>query len=487
MSVIAAAPPPSSQGAAAGGIGLGHPLDLLARFTAETTHADLPQDIAAKAKVHILDTLGAALAGTRSAEFHIVRDLLPAAEGAAPGASAAVWGTARRAGPRDAALVNGVAAHAFELDDTGGCDHSGAVVVPAVLAALPLAPRPVSGRALIAATVVGYDAGRRLLEAAGGYDAHNSAGWHSTGTCGPVAAAAAVANLWGLSPDQCRDAIALATSASAGLWAFIHDGSQAKKIHAGRAAEGGLLAASLAARGMSGPARVFDAVWGGFFRSFNHADGDASALSADLGRVWKIGRVSLKPYACCRGTHSAVDGVGDILGETGRSAADVASVRIRLSALLMGMCGGKTPATLAGAQMSLPYAVAVRLLDGDAGLPAFAADRRNDPRVAALIGRIDLEVDGTMRPLDEPEVTLCFADGARLSRVVPRATGSPERPMADDAVAAKFATLAAMALPEDAVERLSGLVAGLDGLEDCRRLDAALTVPADRPEQPVFV
>ncbi|WP_199231550.1 MmgE/PrpD family protein [Azospirillum sp. TSO35-2] len=245
------------------------------RSAAGTRFADLPPALVGKAKIHILDTIGAALAGTRSAEFRMVRSLLhavpPREDGAITGAR--VWGTPLLVSARDAALANGVAAQAFELDDTGGCDHSGAVVVPAVLAALAQAPQPVSGKALIASVVVGYDVGRRVLEAAGGYDAHNGAGWHSTGTCGPIGAAAAIANLWGLSPQRCRSAIALATSTSAGLWAFIHDGSQAKKIHAGRAAEGGLLAAALAAQGLSGPTRVFDDVWGGFFTSFNHQPG----------------------------------------------------------------------------------------------------------------------------------------------------------------------------------------------------------------------
>lgn len=190
-----------------------------------------------------------------------------------------------------------------------------------------------SGTALITSVVIGYDVGRRVLEAAGGYDAHIGAGWHSTGTCGPIGAAAAVANLWRLPPDQCRNAIALATSASSGLWAFIHDGSQAKKLHAGRAAEGGLLAAALAALGLTGPTRVFDDVWAGFFSSFNHRPGDLDALTDGLGTVWKLNRVSLKPYASCRGTHSAVDCVGDILAETGRPADTVAAMALSLASV----------------------------------------------------------------------------------------------------------------------------------------------------------
>lgn len=213
----------------------GAPVDKLATFVAQLQFEDIPTAVVAKAKIHIADTLGAAISGARSTEFSIARKV------AYPHGQTRLWGTQSFASPRDAALINGVAAHAFELDDSGGCDHSGAVILPAVLAALSETQKPVTGKQLIAAIVAGYDIGRRILEATGGYDSHNSLGWHSTGTCGTLAAAAAVANLEGFSAKSTRDAITLATSFSSGLWAFIHDGSQAKKIHAGRAAEGGLL------------------------------------------------------------------------------------------------------------------------------------------------------------------------------------------------------------------------------------------------------
>ena len=434
----------------------------------------------AKARIHILDTLGAALAGTRSREFATTAAILPTTDGE----GARIWGLARSASPRDAALANGVAAHAFELDDAGGLDHSGAVVVPAVIAGLAHAPHPVDGRSLIASVVIGYDVGRRVLEAAGGYDRHNGLGWHSTGTCGPMAAAAALASLWRLPAGACASAISLATSFSSGLWAFVHDGSQAKKLHAGRAAEGGMLAALLARGGLAGPGRVFEDVWGGFFRSFNHDAGEPHRLVEGLGRDWKLRRVSLKPYAACRGTHSAIDCVGDILAETGRPEAAIEAIRVRLSEMLMGMCGQRETATLAGAQMSLPYAIATRCVNGGAALDAYAADRRRSPAIAEMLGRITLEADSSLKPLDEPTVTVRFHDGLEVSRMVPRATGAPERPMSADAIDAKFAALAAMALAPEAATTLRDAVMRLDRIDDCRALEAMLAGSAD--QRPLF-
>ncbi|GGD17778.1 MmgE/PrpD family protein [Aureimonas glaciei] len=446
------------------------PLESLATFCAELRFADLPQALVAKTKVHILDTFGAALAGTRSREFAVAMG----AVSTSADNGTRIWGTARYADPRDAALVNGVAAHAFELDDTGGCDHSGAVVLPAVMAALASVTVPTDGRRLISAVVVGYEVGRRVLEAAGGYDGHNGAGWHSTGTCGTIGAAAAVAHLWRLSPAATRDAMSLATSFSSGLWAFIHDGSQAKKIHAGRAAEGGLLAARLARGGLSGPSQVFDDVWGGFFRSFGQIPGDLACFTEGLGTVWKLNRVSLKPYASCRGTHSAVDALSDILLDSGRSAADIARINVRLSAMLLGMCGTKEAGTLAGTQMSLGYALAARCVFGDVGLASYAANRRHDPRTAAVFEMISFEVDPAMLPMDEPVLTVDFADGARASLMVPRPTGSPERPMSAAAITAKFRGLAEMAMPPEGLAALQAAVADLENMSDCRSLEDVL-------------
>lgn len=465
------------------------PLAELSRFCAQLRFEDLPARVVARMKVHLLDTFGAALAGTRSAEFALALALDPDLAGAGPDVGgpkrgAQIWGARRRAAPREAAFLNGVAAHVFELDDTGGCDHSGAVVAPAVMAALAGAGAPVSGGELIAACVVGYEVGRRVLEAAGGYDGHNGDGWHSTGTCGAIGAAAAVARLWRLDAARMQQAITIATSFSSGLWAFIHDGAQTKKIHAGRAAEGGHRAAELARAGLLGPSRVFDDVWGGFFRSFDDAPGDPTRFTAALGEVYKLERVSLKPYASCRGAHSAVDAVDDMLIESGRAGADVAAVAIAMSPMLFDMCGRAVIEPLAAAQMSLPLAVALRCAEGEAGLAVYAEGRRRSPRVAAMLERIAVAIDEGQAAMDEPLVTLRFSDGATMSRRVPRPSGSPQRPMSETAIAAKFARLAEMALSPADAARLADSLEALDTLDDAARLGPLLA--GDGASRPRF-
>ena len=138
--------------------GLPH-AEALAAFCANLSATDAPARVRRRAALHLLDTLGAALAGTCSTEFRAVRSL------AAPDGPALLLGTGQRTGARDAALVNGVAAHVFELDDSGGCDHTGAVVLPALLAALGGMTVPVSGNDFLSAWLAGYEVGRRVLDA----------------------------------------------------------------------------------------------------------------------------------------------------------------------------------------------------------------------------------------------------------------------------------------------------------------------------------
>ena len=452
-------------------------VERLGDFVARARFEDIPATIVEKAKRHILDTLGAGLAGATSDESAHVCAML---EACGEGGPAVIWGKEKRAAARAAALANGVAAHAFELDDTGGCDHSGAVVLPAAMSALCQCRDAVSGADLIKAVVLGYDLGRRVMEALGGYEPHNAAGWHSTGTCGTFASAAGVASLLRLDARQCTSAIALAASFSSGLWAFIHDGSQAKRMHAGRAAEGGLLAALLAREGVTGPVRVFDDVWGGFLRAFAHEPTDVDALIRDLGSTWKMESAAIKPYASCRGTHSAVDAVGKILSTPGVSVESLSELRVRLSPFLHDMCGGRDLSLMPAAQMSLPYAVAARMTFGTAGLSAYAEKRRADAAVQAAMAKIVLATDDSMAASDEPYLTAVLLDGRRIDERVTVALGAPANPLNDEGLLAKFNELAGLVLDAGRIRELADAVLTLEREPDARSLSARLAPGAAR-------
>ncbi|MBV4458364.1 MmgE/PrpD family protein [Pseudomonas sp. COR58] len=445
-------------------------MQRLARFCVETRFEALPEALVAQAKRHILDTFGAALAGADSRVALQAQRLFASEPGTVP-----VWGTSRRVGAGHAALLNGIAAHALELDDTGGCDHSGAVVLPAAMAALALAERPVCGREFITAVVIGYEIGRRVLEACGSYSAHNGAGWHSTATCGVFGAAAASARILGLDVTQTVSALGIAGSFSGGLWAFIHDGSHSKKLHSGRAAEGGLLAARFAREGISGPSQLFDDVWGGFLKTLAPGTAQPAALVADLGQVWKLARCSIKPYAACRGTHSAIDALGRLMAQLKVEAAQVEDVHVRLCGFLQDMCGGRDTGSLAAAQMSLPYALAARLVHGHCRLWAYDDARRDDPDIARWMTRIRLEVDGQLSEDGEPVVSVRTVDGREASLCVEVPLGAPGNPLSEAALEEKFFSLALRVLPQDRAEGLLERMRNLESLESVSGLERWLT------------
>jgi 2-methylcitrate dehydratase PrpD len=450
--------------------------ERLAGFAANTSCDAIPAAVVHKAKRHILDTLGATLAGATALEARNARAVMSAGSQG----DVLAWGTEQTFGARDAAFVNGVAAHAIELDDSGGCDHSGAVVLPAAFAALACTERPVSGREFLAAVVMGYDVGRRVLEACGGYSPHNGHGWHSTMTCGVFGAAAASARLLGLDATHTAAALGHAGSFSGGLWGFIHDASQTKRMHTGRAAEGGLLAALLAKQDVSGPTQVFENVWGGFFNAFAPDTQQPEALLADLGVTWKIMRCSIKPHASCRSTHAAVDATLQLRGhQPDLDLGKLRGVHVRLSAFVNNMCGGRDLDKLASAQMSMPHAIAAVLVHGHAGIGAYLEARRHDPRIAAVMERVTLEVDPTMSDLDEPVITLSMADAEPRSQQVLVPLGDPRNPVSDADLVAKYRALAGMTIAEAPMNALEAAVLDLDNLADVRTLTPWLRGDAD--------
>lgn len=444
-----------------------NPVTTLSQFICRTSFDNLPEALVVKAKQHLLDTLGAALAGSQTPLTQRALRAMNASE--SEGASV-IWGADYGLSARNAALINGIAAHALELDDSGGCDHSGAVVVPAILAVLPLCDPMPDGKELLTAMVLGYDVARRVLEACGGYSPHNEAGWHSTGTCGVFGAAAACARLLKLDESQTGAALGLAASMSGGLWAFIHDGADTKKLHAGRPAEGGVLAALLAREGMTGPTQIFDDVWGGFLRTLAKDTAQPQALTEDLGVIWKLARCSIKPYAACRGTHSAIDAIGQLLSELHISADQVRSIEVNASAFLVDMCAGLDTQTLAAAQMSLPYALAVRCLLGHAGLDAYEDNQRASPVISAFMQRIQMQADTSLAPLDEPYVTVTCEDGRSASLQIKTPLGGALNPIGDSELWQKYSSLAARALPATQAEHLGELCLNLQHITDLQEL-----------------
>ncbi|MEH6523346.1 MmgE/PrpD family protein [Sulfitobacter sp.] len=173
----------------------------------------------------------------------------------------------------------------------------------------------------------------RTTDAGGGYSKHNSTGWHTTGTLGAYAAAVATSKYLGLTQAQMVSAIGLSGSVAGGTWAFSRDGSMSKRFNPGNAAQSGITAAYLAREGFTGPRYVIEAEWGGYFSlyAFNHTY-DLMTLFADLGDDLRLGWTGIKPYACCRGCHSAIDVIHQMRSENQVTADNIDAVLVTCSA-----------------------------------------------------------------------------------------------------------------------------------------------------------
>lgn len=451
------------------------PTAALAGFAAGLRYEDIPAPVVDHAKLCLLDTFGCGLYGSTLPWTRILREGLDAVD---PGGPAGVWGALGGGlSVPHAALVNGTAVHAFELDDLHkrSIVHPGSVVTPAALAAAEL-NTPVSGRALITAMVAGYEVAARVGLSVG--TAHLLAGWHPTGTHGALGAAAAAGSVLGLDATRMRDALGTAGSMSAGLMAAQY-ASMVKRLHAGRAAQSGVYAALLASRGFTGIAELFESEYGGYCGTFSPTH-DLAPLTAGLGTVWETATIGFKPYSTNGSCHPAIDALLELREREGLTADQVERVDIAASTATVHHVGWDYhPDSVTTAQMNLPYIVAVVLSDGDAFVDQFTAERVKDPALVALSRRVhvtaDPEIDArgdTWRHATRIDVTR--TDGRHHREFRESARGSAAHPLTAGEVAAKYRKLAGKALDEAGTERLRSAVDGLDGLDDIRELGALL-------------
>lgn len=433
----------------------------LAEFVVGLQFSDLPPDVVLAAKRGLLDTLGASILGATTEEgmrvAAAVKDLDRSDE-------TTIWGSNLRAAPNAAALVNGTTAHSRELDDFGGCGHSGAVVVPAAVTVAE-AIKGTDGQGLLTAIVAGYELASRATEAAGGYQEHNARGWHSTGTCGSFGAAASSAKLLGLDREHTTWAIGLSGSFTGGLWGFLVDGAMSKRLHPGKAAETGVMAAYLARRDFTGPAHIFEAEWGGFLSTYSPEVNDLALLTDRLGEEFRILRTGFKPYASCRGVHSSVDSLFKLRAEHEFTADDVEQIVVTSHPIPMQMVGHSTVDTMLEAQMSLPYGLSVALLSGDASLAQYSPDRIGSAEVRDVLSRIKIVIDPSLPSTQQATVEVRTKDGRSYRHRTDIALGAAENPLSDEALTDKFRVLTGMVFPEDQVEQLVNTIWHIEELD----------------------
>lgn len=446
----------------------------LARFISETSYGDLPENLRACMRKYFLDAIGCGLYGTTTESGRILSRFIRDQGG---NAEATLWKSAWRGPVGPVALCLGTWMHAFELDDyhSGAKLHPGAVVFAA---AYPLAEKMgVDGGTFMTACAVGYETMIRASIAADCLEVRRR-GFHLTGLCGPFGAAAAAANLMKLTPEQTANALGLAGTQGAGTWAFQCDGSETKRFHAGRAAQSGLLAASLAEGGYTGPKEIFEYEDGGFVRAFSGC-GDPEPLTRELGVFWETEGVSFKPYCCCGSTHSTIDAVLALRREHGVAPGDVQEMEIMNHSVVKQQCSWRyEPVSSLRAQMNIEYCAAVALSDGEAGPGQFTPERIADPDLVELARRarftVDPEIEQLYPKTFPAKVAIRTRDGRELKSRVAGPKGSPQNPMDFDMVAGKFRQITGGVISTDSQDALTDAASKLDELEAMGALVAHL-------------
>jgi 2-methylcitrate dehydratase PrpD len=430
------------------------PTRQLAAWVTRLRYTDLPARTRETVRLALLDTLGCGVYGYVTPW---AKTLLKWAQAGAGKAEATVWGESTPSlRAADAALVNGVASHAFELDDYHNAKlHAGAVVIPAAVA---MAEKlGASGERLVTAIAAGYEVMIRSSLALNP-SAARLRGWHITGICGPFGAAAACASLLGLNDEQAAWALGLAGTQGAGTWAFNADGTMSKRFHAGKAAHSGVLAAELAQMGFTGPTQIYEFHDGGVLKAYSDAS-DPAPLTEDLGKVFRMDTNRIKPYSCCGSTHSYVDAAFELRRRLGTPWNPKHRVRVGLAKVVDVQCGFKYfPTTALNAQMSMRYVVAAALLEGQVLPPQFSEPKLADPALTALATHLELEHDPALDQLYPRKFAAWIAaqdDKGEWHRVdVMDPLGSEANPVGAQGIIEKFRGINPQ-LPVDAIAEVA--------------------------------
>jgi len=414
-----------------------HATEIFARYATEFQRQPLPGEVIHHAKRAVIDWYASLFPGLNTPPVAILEQTL--VDDLDRGRAFLRGGRASTA--RTAALINGTAAHAAEVDDSfrDAMYHPGAATIAAALAAGQ--DLGVSGLEFLRGVVLGYEVSTRIGVVMG---RPHYQFWHSTGTVGSFGAAAAVGGLLRLDGPVFAHALATAATFAAGLQQAFRMDSMSKPLHAGRAAEAGLLAAQLASRGLTGSLDVLDGETG-LGQAMSNGP-DWSQVGATLGRDFHITRLTFKNHIGCGHTFAAIDGALELRQRHHLQAEQIKSVRVATYRPALDIACYTRPTTANEARFSLSYVVATALSHGSVRLAAYGPDRLDDPATRALMERITVEVDPVLDAAfpgqRSARIDIETGDGRRLSHFQPNRKGDPEQALTDAELEGKFLELA---------------------------------------------
>jgi 2-methylcitrate dehydratase PrpD len=444
-------------------------------FAGALRYADLDDEVRYYTRRHLLDTIGVMIAGAPGDVASNAEKMLEAVRS---GGSIPVPGRAKRHDLLDAAFLGGTAAHGIELDDgyRVGSAHCGCTVVPAALSVGY--DRAISGAQLIEAVVAGYEVAICLARACA--PDLRQRGFHPTSAVGPFGAAVAVAKLRGLSPQQIADALGIAASASAGLFAFVNGGADIKRLHAGHASREGIQAALLAELGVQGPPNVVEAR-DGFMQAFAFGRSDkARPIVLPPDARFGITDCYIKPYACCRHIQPAVEALFGLMNDEKIDAADIKHVDVETYRIAAEHAHTGWD-DYASAQLSFPYLMGLAARFRGIKVHHFNEETRADPAFGEFAEKLTItapaEIDQLYPKLRPARVTVTTSRGTFV-RQADEALGSRLVPLDDAGLEQKFIDNVEPVLVGSRAEALVKQLWQIEAISDIRPLVDASTLGA---------
>jgi aconitate decarboxylase len=443
--------------------------EQLATWVADLDYDDIPSEFIEKAKANILDMIGCGLFGSTLPWVRVVSDMVVHWGGRN---ESVLWGRNEKVPCVNAVFANTNAINSFEFDDTyfpTGI-HPGALVVSSAIATAEYS-REAFGKELLTAVIAGQEISSRIRGGLGWSVLH---GWNGTAICSIFGAAVASAKILHLSAEQIADAIGIAGPYSGGLLTFGFKAG-AKRIVNARSAQGGILAALLAEKGVTGYRDILESKQGGFVSSHS-SDPTVERILENLGKEYFFKNMALKKYPNCTSFHAVLDALFEVTGSNPINPDMLEKIMIITTSGAQKNDVGTSYDNIHSAQMSLPYAVAVKIHDGLVGVEQFSSDKINDDRIRKIAERVEIVVDPELDKMGldhrlAAKAILKFKNGELKESNIIR---NPYR-MTNEESLAKFYNLSKRVIGKDSADEIVGFVKTLESRDNIIDLAHMLT------------
>lgn len=434
----------------------------LAKFAAELEFNKIPENILNYLKLLFLDGVGCCIHGNTLEWTKTLEEVVTNKEDYN---QCSIIGTNKKTTLLNAVLINSTAGHGFESDDIHreSILHPNSIVVPVSINVAEKIGN-INGKKFLTSVVAGYEVATRIGSAAG--TELLLRGFHPQGTHGTIAAAITAGKLMDFSTDQMVHAIGIAGSLGAGLMA-AQEGAMVKRLHSGRAAQAGVLAAQLSAKNFTGIQNIVEADYGGFLSSFSGKN-DFNRSIRNLYKEWECMNTGIKPYASVTSIHTALDCLKNIMKKNNISVKNIKNIKAKISHPTYVHCAWNYKNhNITSAQMNIYYGLALIALEGELFVNQFSKDKISNPKILNFMKKITAEVDPKIESLGHEfrhmaSIELTTNDNKKFNHTEKYRKGSPENPLTKDQIISKFKSLASYSYDKTQVSKIKEKIENIE-------------------------